>query len=65
MIMQELNLFLWIMEKTVEKSDFVEGVSAALNRAAEKVAEKARKENRAIPIWKNNRVVYEVPKKGS
>ena len=54
-----------VMENAVKKKDFVEGVSAAMKRAAEKVAEKARKENRAIPIWKNNRVVYDVPKEKS
>ncbi len=51
------------MKKAVEKNEFVEGVTAAMNRAAEKVRAKARKENRAIPIWKDGKVVMEVPKK--
>lgn len=34
---------------------------AALCRAALAVAEKARKENRKLPIWKNGKVVYDFP----
>ena len=33
----------------------------ALQRAAAKVAEDARKNNYKIPIWKNGRIEYEVP----
>jgi len=33
----------------------------ALQRAAEKVAEDARKNNYKIPVWKNGRIVYKVP----
>ena len=33
----------------------------ALQRAAAKVAENARKNNLKIPIWKNGRIVYEIP----
>ena len=53
------------MKNAIKNNDFLEGVDAAMKRAAEKVRAKARKENRAIPVWKNNRVVYEVPKKKS
>ena len=51
------------MKSTIKKNEFVEGVTAAMIRAAEKVAAKARAENRAIPVWKNNQLVYEIPKK--
>ncbi|MEM9399015.1 MAG: hypothetical protein AAF984_02295 [Verrucomicrobiota bacterium] len=34
---------------------------AALCRAALQVAEKAKKENRKLPIWKNGQVVYGFP----
>lgn len=34
---------------------------AALCRAALEVAEKARKENRKLPIWKQGKVVYDFP----
>jgi hypothetical protein len=33
----------------------------ALQRAAAKVSENARKNNLKIPIWKNGRIVYEIP----
>ncbi len=33
----------------------------ALQRAARKVAENARKNNLKIPIWKNGRIEYIVP----
>jgi predicted transcriptional regulator len=33
----------------------------ALQRAAKKVAENARKNNLKIPIWKNGRIEYIVP----
>ena len=33
----------------------------ALQRAAAKVAENARKNNLKIPIWKNGRIEYEIP----
>ena len=33
----------------------------ALMRAAAKVVKKAREENRPLPYWKDNRVVYEIP----
>ena len=33
----------------------------ALERAASKVAENARRNNYKIPIWKNGRIVYEIP----
>ncbi len=33
----------------------------ALERAARKVAEDARKNNYKIPVWKNGRIVYEIP----
>jgi len=33
----------------------------ALERAAAKVSENARKNNYRIPIWKNGRIVYEIP----
>ena len=33
----------------------------ALQRAAAKVAENARKNNYKIPIWKNGRIEYEIP----
>lgn len=33
----------------------------ALQRAAKKVAENARKNNLKIPIWKNGRIEYEIP----
>jgi len=33
----------------------------ALQRAAIKVAENARKNNYKIPVWKNGRIEYEVP----
>lgn len=35
----------------------------ALQRAADKVAEEAIKNNYKIPIWKNGKVVFEIPKK--
>jgi len=34
---------------------------AALCRAALEVAEKAKRENRKLPIWENGRVVYGFP----
>ncbi len=34
----------------------------ALQRAAAKVAENARKNNYKIPVWKNGRIEYEIPK---
>ena len=36
------------------------GLKAA-KRAARKVIEKANKENMPIPIWKDGKVVYEIP----
>jgi len=33
----------------------------ALQRAAIKVAENAKKNNYKIPVWKNGRIEYEVP----
>jgi hypothetical protein len=33
----------------------------ALCRAALAVAEKARRENRKLPFWRDGRVVYEIP----
>ena len=33
----------------------------ALKRAAEKVAENARKNNLKIPIWENGRIEYLIP----
>ena len=33
----------------------------ALERAAAKVAENARINNYKIPVWKNGRIVYEIP----
>jgi len=33
----------------------------ALQRAAIKVADEARKNNYKIPIWKNGRIEYEIP----
>lgn len=33
----------------------------ALQRAAAKVADEARKNNYKIPIWKNGRIKYEIP----
>ena len=33
----------------------------ALERAAAKVAENARKNNYKIPVWKNGRIEYEIP----
>jgi hypothetical protein len=34
---------------------------AALCRAALEVAEKAKKENRKLPIWQDGRIVYDFP----
>ena len=34
----------------------------ALERAAAKVAENARKNKYEIPVWKNGRIEYEIPK---
>ena len=33
----------------------------ALQRAARKVADDARKNQYKIPVWKNNRIEYEIP----
>ncbi|MBW2247244.1 MAG: hypothetical protein JRF62_08570 [Deltaproteobacteria bacterium] len=33
----------------------------ALQRAAAKVAENARKNNYKIPVWENGRIKYEIP----
>ncbi len=33
----------------------------ALERAAAKVTENARKNKYKIPVWKNGRIVYEIP----
>ncbi len=33
----------------------------ALQRAADKVAEDARKNNYKIPVWKNGQIIYEIP----
>jgi hypothetical protein len=33
----------------------------ALQRAALKVAEDARKNNYKIPVWRNGRIVYKIP----
>jgi len=35
----------------------------ALKKAANKVAENARKENRPVPIWLEGRVQYQIPPK--
>lgn len=35
----------------------------ALQRAADKVAEEAIKNNYKIPIWKDGKIVFEIPKK--
>jgi hypothetical protein len=35
----------------------------ALERAAAKVAENARKNGYKIPVWKNGRIEYEIPEK--
>lgn len=37
----------------------------ALERAATKVSENARKNNYKIPIWKNGRIEYEIPAIGT
>jgi hypothetical protein len=34
----------------------------ALQRAAKKVIENARKNNLKIPVWKNGRIEYEIPR---
>jgi hypothetical protein len=33
----------------------------ALQRAATKVAENARKNNYKVPVWKNGRIEFEIP----
>ncbi len=33
----------------------------ALERAANKVAENARKNNYTVPVWKNGRIEHEIP----
>ncbi len=33
----------------------------ALQRAAKKVADEARKNNYKIPVWKNGRIEYKIP----
>ncbi|NOY70095.1 MAG: hypothetical protein GXP53_11550 [Deltaproteobacteria bacterium] len=33
----------------------------ALQRAATKVAEDAKKNNYKVPVWQNNRIEYEMP----
>ena len=37
----------------------------ALERAAAKVSENARKNNYKIPIWRNGRIEYEIPSIGT
>ena len=44
------------------KNQVLTPFTAAMNRAAEKVAAQARAENRTILVWKNNQIVYEIPK---
>ena len=44
-----------------EKRHYLEVGLRAAKRAARKVAVKAQQENREIPIWRDGRVVYEVP----
>jgi hypothetical protein len=43
------------------KQHYVDIAVKAAKRAVHKVAEKARQENRPLPIWKNGRVEFEVP----
>ncbi|MFT4927154.1 MAG: hypothetical protein ACI8WB_003260 [Phenylobacterium sp.] len=44
-----------------DKEHYVEIAMKAVKRAAHKVAEKAHQENRPLPIWRDGRIVFEVP----
>ncbi len=46
------------------KIHYIEIAERAAKRAALKVAEKARQENRPLPVWRNGRVEFEVPTYG-
>ncbi len=41
---------------------YVEIAVKAAQRPAFKLSEKARKENQALPVWKNDHIEYEIPK---
>lgn len=43
------------------KQFYIDVALKAAQRAANKVAEKACKEKRPLPIWKNGRVEFEIP----
>jgi len=43
------------------KQYYIDVALRAAQRAANKVAEKACKENRPLPVWKNGRVEFEIP----
>ena len=49
-------------QQSDEMSDTLKAISEAMRRAAQKVVSEARAQNRPIPIWKDGRVVHEVPK---
>ena len=44
-----------------DKQHYIDIAFKAAKRAAHKVAEKARQENRPLPVWKNDRIEFEVP----
>jgi len=43
------------------KQFYLDVAIEAANSAAKKVVAKARKENRAIPVWKDDHIEYEIP----
>ena len=43
------------------KQYYIDIAMKAAQNAAHKVAEKARKENRKLPVWKNGHIEFEVP----
>ena len=46
-----------------DKNDYAEMGLRAMNRAAQKAYEDAKKNNLKVPIWRNNRIEYIDPSK--
>ena len=40
---------------------YIEAASRAAKSAAVKVVNNARRNNKLLPIWKNNQIVFEIP----
>ncbi len=44
-----------------DKKQYIEIALRAARRAADRVSEKARRENRPLPVWKKDHIEFEVP----